>query len=181
MFCPNCGKDNSLEQKYCATCGTNLEAVAQALTGREEDFFTKMDTGIDYFVARYTEHVFRSAPQGVGERRVAKSWKLLGQAVVTTFVDILLFSLMWNILPLRFLILCISTPFRLLAERGSNEPERPMIAGEMYRPPELAPANAQLWLGDTAPSVTENTTKHLEDTAYSEKRRATTGKLEEYL
>ena len=115
MFCPNCGKDNSLELKYCASCGTNLAAVSQALTGREEDFFTKMDTGIDYFVARYTEHVFRDAPQGVSEHKVAKSWRLLGQAVVTTFVDLLLFTLMWNILPLRFLILCVSTPFRLLA------------------------------------------------------------------
>jgi len=181
MFCPSCGKDNSLEQKYCATCGTNLEAVAHALTGREEDFFTKMDTGIDYFVARYAEHVFRTAPQGVGEHKVAKSWKLLGQAVVTTFVDILLFSLMWNILPLRFLILCISTPFRLLAERGSHDQERQMLPADNYTPPELAPANAQLWLADNAPSVTENTTKHLETTPYSETRRVTTGKLSTYL
>lgn len=66
MFCPNCSKDNSSEQKYCATCGTNLEAVAQTLTGRKEDFFTKMETGIGYFVSRYTEHVFPTTPQAVG-------------------------------------------------------------------------------------------------------------------
>lgn len=176
MFCPNCGKDNSLEQKYCAACGTNLQAVAHALTGREEDFFTKMDTGIDYFVARYTEHVFRTAPKDVASHKVAKSWKLLGQAVVTTFVDMLLFTLMWNILPLRFLILCVSTPFRLLTERSSQAADRPEL-NEEYRPPALAPVNAGLWLADTRPSVTENTTKHLDTVAYEETRTVTTDKL----
>jgi len=173
MFCPNCGKDNSKEQKFCATCGTNLEAVAQALSGREEDFFTKMDTGIDYFVARYAERVFKNAPQGIADHKVAKSWQLLGQAVITTLVDILLFTLMWNILPLRFLILCISTPFRLLAERGNTPPER-TLPQQDYRPPQLSEAREGLWLGETHPSVTENTTTHLEEAATSDKTRAAT-------
>jgi hypothetical protein len=176
MFCPNCGKDNSLEQKYCATCGTNLEAVAQALTGREEDFFTKMDTGIDYFVARYTEHVFQNAPQGVAEHRVAKSWKLLCQAIVTTFVDILLFTLMWNILPLRFLILCISTPFRLLAERGAPGPQSKSL--DAYQPPELTAAQASLWIAEAGASVTESTTRHLESVSTESKKTVITGKLD---
>ena len=174
MFCPNCGKDNSNEQKFCASCGTNLEAVAQALTGREEDFFTKMDTGIDYFVARYSEHVFRDAPQSVAEHKVAKSWKLLGQALITTFVDILLFTLMWNILPLRFFILCISTPFRLLSERGSTPLEGRTLPPNDYRPPQLNEARAGLWLGEARPSVTENTTTLLEEAATSDKTRAAT-------
>ena len=167
MFCPNCGKDNSLELKFCASCGTNLEAVSLALTGREEDFFTKMDSGIDQFVARYSEHVFRSATQGLSEHKVAKSWKLLGQATVTTFIDILLFTLMWNILPLRFLILCISTPFRLLAERG-----KPAMPLENYKAPEVGAGRTGLWLGEGAPSVTDNTTKHLENVTSGEKQRS---------
>ena len=175
MFCPNCGKDNSLEQKYCASCGTNLEAVSQALAGRDEDFFTKMDAGMDFFIARYSEHVFKSAPQGATDRKVSRSWKLLGQAVVTTFVDILLFSLMWNLLPLRFLILCISTPFRLLAERGTNLRRLPNRA-EAYKPPEVAPAaQSGLWLRDANPSVTENTTRHLEQVIGSDRTEAGPG------
>ena len=167
-----------MELKFCASCGTNLEAVSLALTGKEEDFFTKMDSGIDQFVARYTEHVFRTAPQGLSEHKVAKSWTLLGQAVVTTFVDILLFTLMWNILPLRFLILCISTPFRLLSERGSAQAAQPLV-GEGYQPPALEAARTGMWLGHSAPSVTENTTKHLESIRGTEsKRAATTDKLQ---
>lgn len=164
MFCPTCGKDNSLELKFCASCGTNLETVSQALAGREEDFFTKMDTGIDQLVARYSEHVFRNAPQAASERRVSRSWQLLGQAIITSFLDILLFFLMWNLLPLRFLILLISTPFRLLSQRSETESERrrPKIV-QGYKPPELPEPAPGQWLSDSVPSVTENTTTHLEN------------------
>lgn len=160
MFCPNCGKDNSHELRFCASCGTNLEAVAQALTGREDDFFTKMDGGIDQLVARYSEHVFRDAPQHASERRVVRSWQLLGQAVLTSLLDLLLFVLMWNVLPLRFLILIISTPFRVLSERNEgNRKSQKKI--EPYAPPELSQPLSRLWIGDAVPSVTENTTTNL--------------------
>ncbi len=160
MFCPTCGKDNSNELKYCASCGTNLEAVTQALAGREEDFFTRMDTGMDFFIARYSEHVFKSAPQAAGERKLINSWKLLGQAVVTSMIDILLFFLMWNLLPLRAIILVISTPFRLLAQKHDAATSETRSVGA-YKPPELAPAKGN-WLDSSAVSVTENTTKHLQ-------------------
>lgn len=163
MFCPTCGKDNSNELKFCASCGTNLETVSQALAGREDDFFTKMDSGIDQLVARYAEHVFRGAPHAASERRVSKSWQLLGQAVLTSLIDILLFTLMWNLLPLRFFILVISTPFRLLSER--SEEERRQKLPPAYRPPTLhEPRPHHLWTGDAVPSITENTTRHLEVT-----------------
>ena len=31
MFCPNCAANNSTEQKYCRTCGINLEKTAESL------------------------------------------------------------------------------------------------------------------------------------------------------
>ncbi|NNE97447.1 MAG: zinc ribbon domain-containing protein, partial [Pyrinomonadaceae bacterium] len=78
MFCPKCGKGNSSEIKYCASCGTNLEAISRALTGREEDFFTKIDGGIDQLFARYTEHVFGDSCKASNENTVVRSWRLLG-------------------------------------------------------------------------------------------------------
>jgi hypothetical protein len=169
MFCPNCGKDNSLELKFCASCGTNLEAVSQALTGVEEDFFSKMDSGMDYFIARYAEHVFKDAPHNLADRQVSKSWVILGQAVVTSLVDMLLFTLMWNLLPLRFIILLISTPFRLIAKRGREMHHQTLSPA--YQAPELPEGRSGLWLADAGASVTENTTKHLEAVAATESRK----------
>jgi len=31
MFCPNCGANNSTEQKFCRACGLNLEKSAESL------------------------------------------------------------------------------------------------------------------------------------------------------
>jgi hypothetical protein len=168
MFCPTCGKDNSQELKFCASCGTNLEAVSQALTGAEEDFFTRMDSGIDYFVARYAEHVFKDAPHDLSERSVKKSWTILGQAVVASVVDMLLFTLMWNVLPLRFIILLISTPFRVLANRG-RETQHQTLA-PVYQPPELQAGRPSLWLDQPGMSVTDNTTTLLETVPATESR-----------
>lgn len=170
MFCPTCGKDNSQELKFCASCGTNLEAVSQALTGVEEDFFSKMDSGMDYFIARYAEHVFKDFPHRLADRSVKTSWVVLGQAVVTSLVDILLFTLMWNLLPLRFLILIISTPFRLLARRGQETQHRTLTPA--YHPPELPEGRTSLWLDQPGISVTENTTKHLDSVSATESRKA---------
>ena len=36
MYCPNCSLHNSDDLKFCTRCGTNLEVVSEALTGRSE-------------------------------------------------------------------------------------------------------------------------------------------------
>lgn len=32
MFCPNCGSKNSIEQKFCRSCGLNLEKTAESFS-----------------------------------------------------------------------------------------------------------------------------------------------------
>ncbi|MGA9770752.1 MAG: zinc ribbon domain-containing protein [Blastocatellia bacterium] len=160
MFCPNCGRDNSRERKFCASCGTNLEIVSQALNGNRDDFFTKTDASLDQLIARYSEHVFKDASSKLHERAVGNSWKILGQGIVTTFVDMVLFSLMWNIIPLRFLILMVSTPFRLLSRRKSVQ-----AAAELdeHKKPAIAQPSSNKWLPGSVPSVSEHTTQNLEE------------------
>src|SRR5688572_23173566 len=159
MFCPTCGRDNSVGRKFCAACGTNLDAVSQALTGTDDDFFTKIDTALDQFLARYAEHVFKNAPANAAEQRVGKSWQVLGQSVVTSLVDVLLFTLMWNIIPLRFLILLISTPVRLVSGQGRHKGDA--IAGG--RRHSFADSLPPQRLPDSIVSVTEHTTMILAD------------------
>jgi hypothetical protein len=52
MFCPNCGANNSTNQKFCRACGLNLEKSAESLLeqlqkadfSREENFLEKLGT-----------------------------------------------------------------------------------------------------------------------------------------
>ena len=161
MFCPTCGRDNSLKRKYCVSCGTNLAAVSQALSGSEDDFFTRIDSGLDHFLSRYAEHVFKSAPAHAAEQRIAKSWQVLGQSVLATIVDLLLITLMWNVIPLRFLLLVISTPVRFISQRG--RPPKPSLA-DRARTGELDEAGPHQWLSSSFESVTEHTTAILHGT-----------------
>jgi len=155
MFCPTCGRENAVERKFCASCGTNLVAVIQALTGRDEDFFTRIDTGLDHFLARYSEHVFRNAPAHAAEQRIGRSWQILGQSFLTSIIDLLLFTLMWNIIPLRLLLLLISTPIRLITQRNRN-PKRFDRAGKAAT--ELPEGVPHQWLSGSVDSVTNHTT-----------------------
>lgn len=161
MFCPTCGRDNSLRRKYCVSCGTNLAAVSQALSGSEDDFFTRIDSGLDHFLARYAEHVFKSAPTHAAEQRVARSWQVLGQSLLTSVVDLLLITLMFNVIPLRFLLLLISTPVRLISQRG--RPAKQSLT-DGARTGELAEAGPHQWISGSIESVTEHTTAILHTT-----------------
>jgi hypothetical protein len=121
----------------------------------------KIDTGMDQLIARYSDHVFSNARSGSTEHTVSKSWKLLGKGVVTSLTDLLLFVLMCNFLPFRFLMLLVSTPFRLLSERNRSQRSNEQLAGN-YAPPELNEGTpGQLF---PIPSVTEGTTSNLQRT-----------------
>ena len=163
MFCPRCGRDNSNERKYCAACGTNLEAVSHVLSGNTDDFLTRTDKALDQFISRYAEHVFKNAPSTAMDRKVGKSWQVLGQGFLTMFVDLILFTLRWNVLPLRFLILLISSPVRLLAERSSRQKAASVQLEEQQPLSRLPEAPYREWQSASAPSVSEHTTDMLED------------------
>ena len=74
----------------------------------------------------------------------------------------ILLSLMWNILPLRFLILLISTPVRLLSERSSRQ-KAAVAELEDRAVPRLPEAPLREWQSESVPSVSEHTTEMLQD------------------
>ncbi|MBO0725603.1 MAG: zinc ribbon domain-containing protein [Blastocatellia bacterium] len=175
MFCPTCGKENALGRKFCVTCGTNLEAVSQALSGSKTDFFTRTDAALDILVAKYAEHVFKDAPANVTDATVGKSWKLLGQGVLTSLMDMILFSLMWNIFPLRFLILLISSPFRLLYERSNRQKiTKTGIEEHMSLEPTATATNEML--PKSVASVSEHITERLQE--YQQQRQRQVAKTD---
>ena len=165
MFCPTCGRDNVTERKFCASCGTNLEAVSQLLFGPETNFFTRIDTGLDQFTARYAEHVFKDAPAYAADRTVGNSWKLLGKGILTSFLDLFLAVILWNFFIFRFHVLWISTPFRLLSERSRRlkKLKTGIDTDGPLRLPEPEPGKPEKWIATGAPSVSEHTTERLRE------------------
>jgi len=170
MFCPTCGKENSQERKFCGICGTNLETVSQALSGSGDDFFTRIDMGLDQFIARYSDRLFKNAPSQALDRSLRNSWQILGQGVVTSFVDLFLFTLMWNIFPLKFLILLISTPIRALAGRSDRQKSATTTLNKKALD---SPASLQEnWPSEFAPRITEHTTENLQEYKRTKDNRA---------
>ena len=163
MFCPTCAKENSLGRKYCVACGTNLEAVSQALTGSKTDFFTKINTALDQLIAKYSEHVFKDAPANTVDTTVGKSWKLLGQGVLASLMDMILFSLMWNVFPLRFMILLISSPIRLLYERSNRQKKTTKAEIEGQTELKLLDSETNDMLPQSVSSISEHTTERLKE------------------
>ena len=50
MFCPNCGNQNSAEQKFCRSCGLGLQKVAQTMS---EQLPTKLDVSLQQKKERF--------------------------------------------------------------------------------------------------------------------------------
>jgi hypothetical protein len=163
MFCPTCGKENTGTRKFCFSCGTNLEVVSQALSGHELSWFTRLDMELDHELARYAAHVFDDAPAQAGVRKVANSWKILGKGIITSFVDLFLSIILWVAFVVRFDILLLSTPFRLLLEHSRKRKLKQTSATEEQLLQALPEAPPQTRLPGPVPSITEYTTENLQE------------------
>lgn len=47
MFCPQCGAQNKIEQKFCRNCGQSLPAVRMALEGRIDEAVATLEKDFD--------------------------------------------------------------------------------------------------------------------------------------
>ena len=170
MFCPSCGKDNSDGSKFCASCGTNLEVITRALYSRSTGVFTRAENALDQVITHYSERIFRNAPVGVPSRRISDSWKVLGQGLLTSAADFILFFLMlFLVFPVKLLTLLLFTPFKLMNQLVGPK-AIPVPEPGRVRTPTLAqlPPPA-IWRADTPVSAVEHTTEHLPE--YEAKRR----------
>jgi hypothetical protein len=119
---------------------------------------TRVDRGLDKFIARYAAQFFSQAPAKAIARRISHSWQIFAQGSLAFLANLLLLPVMFSIIPIRLLMLLFSTPVRLFSERGKK-----YIAGEQEerkRAELQAPAPGR-WLTDSIFRVSERTTEHL--------------------
>ncbi len=155
MFCPTCGREEKQERKFCIACGTNLERVTHALSPKEDGPLTQIDKALDRWLARYAGMFFSSAASKAEDWRISHSWQILGQSLLAWAANFLLFWVMlFPVIPLRFAVLLLSAPFRLLSERNSKSDRT------------TADLSVPQWSADTViPSVTEHSTMKMGDPA----------------
>lgn len=158
MYCPKCATENSDETKFCRSCGSNLSLVPQALTGRlpEAPSGRRRHRGRD----RSPEHVRESALAN----GITKAFMGLG----FLFVSLAVFAFapagriwwFWLLIP-AFTMLgkgiseIVSFKYAPNLTQGTNQPAMTPAA----RPGELPPRNEAIF---PPPSVTEQTTRHLD-------------------
>ena len=174
MFCPACGKDNSEVVKFCASCGTNLEVVSRALYSSSTGLFTRAENALNHVVTRYSERVFRNAPANALSRKLSDSWIFLGQGIITAAVDFLLFWLMlFVVFPVKMLSLLLSSPVRLLLERGSRQKPVPALASGKKAPTSAELVAPDEWGQRDMVSAVEHTTEHLSEFSARRQRQRT--------
>ena len=177
MFCPACGRDNSVGLKFCPSCGTNLDVVTIALSTGEDSVFTRVNKHLDRSVARYADHFFESATTTAREGRVGSSWRLAGKGMLTFLLDLALLPVMFFFLPVRVLMLLLYTPVGLLQERSERKRSGVPTVGGASESSKRGLPEAGGWRGGPVGSVTESTTVHLELAEASEGRTKTSGDI----
>src|SRR6185503_9365280 len=82
MFCPDCGKENSPEQKFCRSCGLSLEKVAESVA--EQRPATELNT---HFKNR--------------QRQIERLLSVIIGSMFTLFVGAVLWSVIYKIIILK--------------------------------------------------------------------------------
>jgi hypothetical protein len=152
MYCPNCGKTNSTEQRFCRSCGLSLEKIVQSITEQlpAEDL-DKQLRDRQRLVERLINIVGMTAVSMVV---VAVIWGVIYKIIIAKG-EVLAGSIFLAFIVGLILFASLSI-YRASLVKASSKRQYDKIDGP---PPELHTAKL---LPDSAPSVTENTTDLLE-------------------
>lgn len=153
MYCPNCGKTNSTEQRFCRSCGLQLEKVVQALSEQltEAELDESLDrrrrgveTGIRVVVGATAAVVVGSVMWGIIYEMMLSGEVLVGSVFLAFIVGLVAFAL----LMLYRESLLTASGKRRAAQTALAQP------GDTKR----LPSGSQF---EPVPSVTEHTTELL--------------------
>ena len=160
MYCPKCAEPNNDDVKFCRSCGENLSVIAQAMTRR---FPSAMLGKLDAYFERKNERIRRDSISNavigclflfIGISHLLSGDGLNGSVILTFLSACFLF--VWSIWD--FLV------FKRSQSPNLNPSEIPSASATK----ELLPERSSEIL--PPPSVTEQTTRHLETISKSTDR-----------
>jgi hypothetical protein len=170
MYCPRCAAQNLDDAKFCRGCGTNLETIALALSGRlpvrsEDDEYS----GKDWLTIRHD-----------GVQKIIKAIGLLGAALlIGAALGLFSDTNDWIIIWLIFVGWMAAWGVISLVSGIGSLTEARFVRSRMEQSPSplsLPDRNTEFVTGQLTPShlavpvsVTENTTKSLSQKVKSEK------------
>ncbi len=168
MYCPGCATQNHDDAKFCRVCGTNLETVALALSGQDSHMSKRGDSSgrLSKDKRDYRRHAVNKLIEGTG--------LIVGSTLVGAALAIFSGKPDWIIIWMVFGawlavlgILSIGKGISSLIEwkYSSRELETSKEYSEMLPPSDFKDIAAPITSPKLTPipSVTENTTKLLDE------------------
>ena len=161
MFCPKCAAQNVDGASYCRSCGANISLVPQALTGQLTPNNPPEDDRLDYSPygrrwRRGPDYAIRSLTMGVAFAVMA--------VMTSRFAPGSSRWWFWLLVP-AFLMFSRGFAELIRVNKRKNQPAQPpqpML--NAVRTPDLpVPKTGELM--SAVPSVTEGTTRHLQEEA----------------
>jgi hypothetical protein len=154
MYCPNCGKTNSAEQKFCRSCGLSLEKAVQSLA--EQLPGLELDKNLRERQLKVDRLITIVVGSAISIVLVGVLWGIIyGIIIVNGQVTVGLFMLAFIVGMILFALLSMyrESLRKAAGKRQLPEPAPAFVAdtGELLSESHVAPI----------PSVTERTTELL--------------------
>jgi hypothetical protein len=153
VYCPNCSAEAPTEQKFCRSCGLELEAVAGLISGQN---IAKPPTPKQTFSGRERAMLIWGMILSLAALAAGSSLKILWNEQIQVAGDFTPYLLPMTLLLLFLGVGLMCYPYlRVMAPRARpGQPLSPRSERTTDLTPELPPEK---------PSITEQTTKFLEE------------------
>lgn len=157
MYCPNCSAEASTEQKFCRSCGMELQAVAELI--RDQTPMVKPESAQEpTFEARQRAMVIWGLIITLGAAAAGASLKILGKQSIHPAGEFTPYVSVIAVVAAIFGMGLMCYPF-LRMTWGKPRSRRPALPKPKPEPTnKLRPA----LLSEEQPSITEQTTEFLE-------------------
>jgi hypothetical protein len=170
MYCPSCGSNNVAEVKYCTRCGTNLGVVTEALTGKLGGA-----SQVDERAMKLIKDYYKGRRDAITGAALIPSGLLVmailvfsGMPPIASFF-IICWMFFWGVSALASGLGKWIAARDELKTLGYSLPQGQPLRPDQQRAMPSTPVTGSMGAGYESgfpASVTEQTTRHLEDKAY---------------